>query len=48
MHGCTADGTGLMINSSRGIIYAGNGEDFAARRTRRHSMTLRDTINRCR
>jgi len=25
----TADGTGLMINSSRGIIYAGKGGDFA-------------------
>ncbi len=27
--GRTADGYGLMINSSRGIIYAGQGEDFA-------------------
>jgi len=25
----TADGTGLMINSSRGIIYAGQGADFS-------------------
>ncbi|WP_323121496.1 orotidine-5'-phosphate decarboxylase [Burkholderia alba] len=38
--GRTADGTGMMINSSRAILYAGNGEDFAdaaalaARKTR--------------
>lgn len=29
-HGSTADGTGLMISSSRAIIYAGQGEDYAA------------------
>ncbi len=28
--GATADGRGLMISSSRAIIYAGDGEDFAA------------------
>ena len=28
-NGMTADGTGLVINSSRGIIYASNGDDFA-------------------
>jgi orotidine-5'-phosphate decarboxylase len=45
--GRTADGTGLLINSSRAILYAGAGEDFAqaaaavARRTR-------DEINRYR
>jgi orotidine-5'-phosphate decarboxylase len=45
MHaGCTADGTGLMINSSRGIIYAGNGEDFA-QAARGAAQDLRDTIN---
>lgn len=27
--GLTASGTGLMINSSRGILYAGTGDDFA-------------------
>ena len=27
--GLTCDGTGLLINSSRGIIYAGSGPDFA-------------------
>lgn len=29
-NGATADGTGLIINSSRGIIYAGGSERFAA------------------
>ena len=28
-NGLTADKTGLVINSSRGIIFASNGEDFA-------------------
>lgn len=28
-NGLTGDGAGLMINSSRGIIYASDGEDFA-------------------
>ncbi len=45
--GCTADGTGLMINSSRGIIYAGNDEHFA-RAARAAAQDLRQTINRCR
>ena len=29
-HGMIAD-CGLLVNSSRGIIYAGNGQDFAAK-----------------
>ncbi|KAA0071298.1 orotidine-5'-phosphate decarboxylase [Rhodanobacter sp. T12-5] len=45
--GCTAQGSGLMINSSRGIIYAGHGEDFA-NRARAAAIDLRDAINRCR
>jgi orotidine-5'-phosphate decarboxylase len=45
--GRTADGNGLMINSSRAIIYAGNGEDFAAA-ARSAAIELRDTINRYR
>ncbi len=45
--GCTAQGSGLMINSSRGIIYAGHGEDFAAA-ARAAALDLRDAINRCR
>jgi orotidine-5'-phosphate decarboxylase len=45
--GRTADGTGLMINSSRGIIYAGNDQDFALA-ARNAAIELRDSINRCR
>ena len=45
--GRTTDGHGLMINSSRGIIYAGQGEDFAAA-ARTAASELRDAINRCR
>ncbi len=44
-HGLTADGAGLMISSSRAILYAGSGEDFAAA-ARTAAQTLRDTINR--
>jgi orotidine-5'-phosphate decarboxylase len=44
-NGRTADGTGLMISSSRAILYASNGEDFAdAARTA--AQALRDEINR--
>ena len=46
-HGRTADDTGLMISSSRAILYAGNGEDFA-QAARKATETLRDQINRCR
>jgi orotidine-5'-phosphate decarboxylase len=45
--GCTAGGGGLMINSSRGIIYAGHDENFAAT-SRAAAIELRDAINRCR
>lgn len=45
--GCSANGSGLLINSSRGIIYAGSGEDFAAS-ARSAAIELRDTINRYR
>ena len=45
--GKTADGTGLMINSSRAILYAGKGEDFAAA-ARRVALETRDAINRYR
>ncbi|MBN8726601.1 MAG: orotidine-5'-phosphate decarboxylase [Xanthomonadales bacterium] len=46
-HGATANGTGLMVSSSRAILYAGSGTDFtdAARAAARE---LRDTINRFR
>jgi orotidine-5'-phosphate decarboxylase len=46
-HGCTADANGLMINSSRGIIYAGSGEGFA-RAARAAADDLRQAINRYR
>jgi len=46
-HGKTAAGAGLMISSSRAIIYAGSGEDFA-QAARQAAMDLRDTINRYR
>jgi orotidine-5'-phosphate decarboxylase len=46
-HGRTADGTGLMISSSRAILYAGHGEDFAAA-ARRATEALRMQINHCR
>ncbi|MBX6318838.1 orotidine-5'-phosphate decarboxylase [Pigmentiphaga sp.] len=45
--GCNAAGTGMMINSSRAILYAGNGDDWleAAARAARDT---RDAINRYR
>jgi len=46
-HGRTAAGTGLLISSSRAILYAGHGEDFAAA-ARTAASGLRDAINRCR
>lgn len=46
-NGTTADGTGLMINSSRGILYASSDADYAEAAARA-ARTLRDTINRWR
>jgi len=46
-HGRTANGTGLMISSSRAILYAGQGEDFAEA-ARKAALELRDSINRFR
>ena len=45
--GRTASGTGLMINSSRAILYAGQGEDFAAA-ARQVAQETRAAINRWR
>lgn len=49
--GRSADGTGLMINSSRAILYAGaksvDSEDFAAA-ARQAARATRDEINACR
>ena len=46
-NGRTPTGTGLMISSSRAILYAGNGEDFA-QAARAATMELRENINRYR
>jgi len=43
-NGKTADGTGLMINSSRGILYASGGAGYADAAADA-ARELRDTIN---
>lgn len=45
--GRTADGAGMMINSSRAILYAGKHEDFAAA-ARVAAVVTRDEINQYR
>ena len=45
--GKTGNGTGLMINSSRAILYAGQGMDFADA-ARQAALQTRDEINRWR
>ena len=45
--GRTADGLGMVVNSSRGIIYAGSGVDFADA-AREAARKLRDEINQYR
>jgi orotidine-5'-phosphate decarboxylase len=45
--GQTERGDGLVINSSRAILYAGHGEDFADK-ARDAARQTRDEINRCR
>ena len=45
--GRTANGTGLIINSSRAILYAGKGEDYAEA-ARMVALETRDMINRYR
>lgn len=45
--GQTSNGTGLIISSSRAILYADSGKDFVAA-ARREAQNLRDAINRCR
>ena len=44
-YGIDAHNRGIMINSSRGIIYAGKGADFA-NAARRAAQSLRDDINK--
>jgi orotidine-5'-phosphate decarboxylase len=46
-HGADARGAGLLINSSRAILYASNAADFA-QAARRAATKLRDEINQCR
>ena len=46
-NGATADGTGLIISSSRAVLYAGSGADYAAA-ARAAALKLRDEINLCR
>lgn len=43
----TADGTGLIVSSSRAILYASSGDDFADA-AREAARALRETINRYR
>jgi orotidine-5'-phosphate decarboxylase len=45
--GQTTNGTGMAINSSRAILYAGSGEDFA-QAARAAALQTRDAINRYR
>jgi orotidine-5'-phosphate decarboxylase len=44
-NGCSADGTGLMVSSSRAILYASKGDDYAEAAAAA-AKTLRDEINR--
>lgn len=46
-NGKDARGAGMIINSSRGIIYAGEGKDYAEA-ARKAAIKLRDEINRYR
>lgn len=46
-NGAAADGNGLMINSSRGILYASRGDDYA-QAAAAAARGLRDEINRYR
>lgn len=43
----STDGTGLMVSSSRAILYASNGDDYAEAAAH-EARTLRDAINRVR
>jgi orotidine-5'-phosphate decarboxylase len=47
INGKDKDGTGMIINSSRGIIYAGEGKNFA-QAARTAALRLKDEINRYR
>ena len=45
--GATTDGTGLVVNSSRAILYASSGGDYAVA-ARRATTALRDALNAAR
>jgi orotidine-5'-phosphate decarboxylase len=45
VHGPTSDGTGPVINSSRGIIYASSGPDFGEA-ARQAALKMKERINR--
>ena len=45
--GCTQNATGLMINSSRAILYAGKDENFAVA-ARKVAQETRNAINQYR
>ena len=46
-NGATPDGTGLIVNSSRAILYASGGDDFATA-ARAATSSLRDALNAAR
>ena len=46
-NGATADGTGLIVNSSRAIIYASSDDDYASA-ARAATMSLRNSLNAAR
>jgi len=46
-NGATAGGTGLIISTSRAVLYAGGGKDYAEA-ARSAAQKLRDEINLCR
>jgi orotidine-5'-phosphate decarboxylase len=46
-NGATADGTGLIISTSRAVLYAGSGPDYADA-ARSAALKLRDEINQYR
>lgn len=46
-NGLNSEGKGIIVNSSRGIIYASSGEDFADA-ARQAALSLRDEVNQYR
>jgi orotidine-5'-phosphate decarboxylase len=46
-NGAASDGTGLIVNSSRAVLYASDGDDFAAA-ARSAATSLRDELNAAR